>query len=72
MEKAAEAAKPKSGSKPKPRKPLSPETVALIRSKVDEDSVPAWGRPDGPSYPDESQLSTVKVAEMDPWRSLRG
>ena len=59
-EKAAEAAKPK----PKPRKGLSPETVALIRSKVE--GIPYQPGDPIPSYPDESQLSPEKLAEMYP------
>ena len=57
-EKAAEAAKPK------PRKGLSPETVALIRSKVE--GIPYSPESAVPSYPDESQLSPEKLAEMYP------
>ena len=57
---AAEAAKPK----PKPRKGLSPETVALIRSKVE--GIPYSPESPIPSYPDESQLSPEKLAEMYP------
>ena len=56
-EKAAEAAKPKP-------KPLSPETVALIRSKVE--GIPYSPESAVPSYPDESQLSPDKLAEMYP------
>ena len=56
-EKAAEAAKPKP-------KPLSPETVALIRSKVE--GIPYEPGDPIPSYPDESQLSPEKLAEMYP------
>ena len=59
-EKAAEAAKPK----PEPRKGLSPETVALIRSKVE--GIPYQPGDPIPSYPDESQLSPDKLAEMYP------
>ena len=59
-EKAAEAAKPK----PKPRKGLSPETVALIRSKVE--GIPYRPGDPIPSNPDESQLSPDKLAEMYP------
>ena len=57
-EKAAEAAKPK------PRKGLSPETVALIRSKVE--GIPYRPGDPIPSNPDESQLSPEKLAEMYP------
>ena len=57
-EKAAEAAKPK------PRKGLSPETVALIRSKVE--GIPYQPGDPIPSNPDESQLSPDKLAEMYP------
>ena len=57
-EKADEAAKPK------PRKGLSPETVALIRSKVE--GIPYQPGDPIPSYPDESQLSPDKLAEMYP------
>ena len=60
VEKAAEAAKPK----PKPRKGLSPETVALIRSKVE--GIPYRPGDPIPSNPDESQLSPDKLAEMYP------
>ena len=60
VEKAAEAAKPK----PKPRKGLSPETVALIRSKVE--GIPYRPGDPIPSNPDESQLSPEKLAEMYP------
>ena len=59
-EKAAEAAKPQ----PEPRKGLSPETVALIRSKVE--GIPYSPGDPIPSYPDESQLSPDKLAEMYP------
>ena len=59
-EKAAEAAKPE----PKPRKGLSPETVALIRSKVE--GIPYEPGDPVPSNPDESQLSPDKLAEMYP------
>ena len=55
-QKAAEAAEPRKG--------LSPETVALIRSKVE--GIPYSPESAVPSYPDESQLSPDKLAEMYP------
>ena len=63
VEKAAEAAE---AAKPEPelRKGLSPETVALIRSKVE--GIPYAPEGPVPSNPDESQLSPDKLAEMYP------